>query len=216
MSSHSKKPNPLQIVLFIITISVIAMIWLYRLSPGKEIEIHFELVKMIFQGVIIGVLGLWLKFLFDESVKNREEVKNNIAVKNEREARRRESLIAIFLLLRSLCRVMIKGVESENIKTAENVVNGTVKAPSGEYLEYPDILDQWQIYEPNGLSEKAQYAFIQIQYISGELTNDKRKEIKAKLLKWKDYYGDRIRVLSSGEKTSQVAIDNKFVDTIFD
>ena len=211
MNSKPYKSNLIISVVLIVLFSIIAVVWLYSNSPGKEAEINVELIKIIVQGVVISILGIWLKYLFEESVKRQEETKAEISAARAREAERKSILLKVFAFLKNLCIRILDGIDGGAFTSATAAIGIEIWDDPRVTFNYLALLDNWQELEPSGLCEDARQSYLLLEeelIQSGNSFSDENKLIiQDKVREWKRYYESRYKLLTLGDDASALSLD---------
>ncbi len=191
--------------------SIVALAWLYIKSPGKEVEIHVELIKIIVQGVIIGILGIWLKYLLDESVRRQEEIKAEMAINKKVKAKKDKALQKNFAFLKNLCNEIIDGTKSGNFSSATAAIQITIWDDPSITFDYLALLDNWQDLEPKGLCEDVRQGYFllkeELNQNGDSFSGENKLKIQNKFQEWKKYYDNRYKFLTLGDDASALLLD---------
>jgi len=139
--------------------------------------IRTELIKVIGGGAIIVGLGLWLKYLLENKTKEQEKEKSDTNCNQE-----------LFSHLKAACRTAL-----EILRDSKTNI-GSFSTLFTTDKDYEELLDIWQLKEPNSLGDKALQAYRKLEKRyknEGENLNAIRDEAEKEVVTWQIYFKNR-------------------------
>jgi hypothetical protein len=169
-----KKIHEESILVILSALLVAAIIVIFLLLPNTETprsRLLVEIAKILTAGLIIGILSVWVKQLFEKVIMRRENEKATFARKKE-----------LFQLLRRATREAYDGVDDEK----HQVGNFNILFKS-DNNDFEDLLDEWEAFEPDGPVIKVRNSYKKLKEEfnnESKLTGSLREDIKKAALEW--------------------------------
>jgi hypothetical protein len=193
----NKKVYVYIVVISVLLASFVAIYYLFQHAKSKQDEIRLELIKILSEGVIIGMLGFWIKYLVDEATKKRDSERLEKGKKAETEKEKRRELLKIFLDLRSICKKIINSVHETTWTFADEIIIQNFN-PS-----YEELIDDWKMYDSDEdiyKAEKAfEYLYFKLKENNSRITDDKIVLINNEVENWRNNYQQKIQLLINND-----------------
>jgi predicted lipid-binding transport protein (Tim44 family) len=119
---------------------------LYSVAEAKRGDIQVELVKALANGALIGLIGLWVKKLFQEAATQQET--------------RRQRVQRVQHVFEELKKGSAHALESLKAKNSGFVSVSAIFRSEGQFR---DLLDDWQSLEPAGPAAQAREAYERLE-----------------------------------------------------
>jgi hypothetical protein len=203
MKNNHKNFSTLAPINIVLLIFLALIILLYIISPTRREDIHVELIKTIGQGIVIGILGAWIKQLFDNAAKERELEREKAESRIEQRRNKRDFLIKIIDLLISQCQ------ESISISMAAGTTLAAIEHSCVEGMSYLELLRRWRLVEPKSPAIRAGEAFSGLMETLGNLEKEKKIKIMKETAKnhfesWLKYFDAFSICLATGQDTGSL------------
>ena len=175
-------------------ITIVAIVGLYAvLDETERNQALIEIIKVLMQALMIGVLGVWIKHLFSEAAKIKERDRLQAEADAESKRKRRDAAEWAFRHLKKLCLQTARTA----ILPGRGSATGVFGAAEGH--TYEDLVDYWFSIEPDGPANKAADAFRklmeQLRAPEDKMTPEKSQLIKETCSSWAKYYESRYSYL---------------------
>ena len=185
-------------------------------SAPPSVGIRGEIAKILLTGITVGIVGAALKFLLDDSLKQREETRERTqkAIDAAQEA---ERVKAASLIEQQQARIEgirgTLGYLEQSCRAAMRILRSDDYIVGWEFyqlfegrrrnLDYEDLLDEWEAFEEipegeDGTSRKgpvadarATFAKISRTFTRLESNVEYRKELVEEISNWAFYYHRR-------------------------
>lgn len=182
-------------IVIVVLMATKAIYCLYLVAGTKQDDVKLELIKILAEGVILGILGFWLKYLIDEATKNRERLRQEADARARSEREKKKKLLKIMINLRNACKKMIKAVDDDNSVKAEETITISDDTP------YPELLDNWKMHDFDDDIDKATVSYDalykRLKENNSRIDDVKKSLIKQEVKKWNNYYEEKIRALNT-------------------
>jgi hypothetical protein len=187
------------VVLLAVVVSLGSLIWLVVITPTKAEDFRLEVFKIVAQGLVIGIVGLWLKYLFDGMAIERDEQRKKLA---EATADMQRLLEDVLLFLSRICTHAIDWVGGEERPTVSATYAFTLHMNGTKY-EYEWLLLNWAQVEKGSAAAAAKRAFLrlkdELEKTGDTQTKENQDRIKERCAVWGKYYDGRLRCIAEGK-----------------
>ncbi|WP_183562718.1 hypothetical protein [Mucilaginibacter sp. SP1R1] len=181
-------------VIVVVLLTSWAIYCLYLNAGDNQDDVKLELIKILAEGVILGILGFWLKYLVDEATKKREQLRQDAELRARSEREKKKKLLKIMIDLRNTCKKILKTLVDDTSNKAEEII--TLGDDS-----YQELLDKWKMQDFDDDIDKATALYDdlykQLKENNSRIDEDKKDLIKQEVEKWNDYYEGKIRALNT-------------------
>jgi hypothetical protein len=148
-----------------------------------QLILKIETFKILANGLVIGIIAIWIKYLLDESAKSKETEKVRQTAKKE-----------LFLGITATLNTALVAIGDEKVSSMTNFpALFTAGIGSGDRKQYEELLLNWKNLEPNKPVKGAldDYRSLEKKFIENKWSDAFRKVAKPKVMEWREYFQNR-------------------------